>query len=216
MINKFFYKMGKLLNFLSKPEDQSLNTTQHTASYVQPIPPVRVKPSVEPTFILQRFIKDQDGTLGAVFFSDRPILNQTPICLTLELPWENNKNKESCILPGDYELSWEYSPHFKRNLFEFKNTPGRAECKFHPANVISELEGCIAPCTFFAYNTIHTDGKKYKYYAAQSTKAVAALESVLPKSGCIMSVRDPEQFNTSQNPTVQGWVNRLFSSSYRG
>lgn len=66
-------------------------------------------------------------------------------CMTIEQDWNDNKPNESCFPPGEYELVFEYSNKFGENLWEFKNVPGRSECKFHVANKVEELEGCVAP-----------------------------------------------------------------------
>ena len=39
----------------------------------------------------------------------------------------------------------EYSPKFNEMLWELKDVPGRSECKFHTANYVRQLNGCIAP-----------------------------------------------------------------------
>lgn len=66
-------------------------------------------------------------------------------CYTLELPWRKNMRGVSCVPPGKYALVKEYSPKFKEMLYELKNVPGRSECKFHTANYVNQLNGCIAP-----------------------------------------------------------------------
>lgn len=63
---------------------------------------------------------------------------------TLERPWLDNE-PGSCVPCGRYRLVLEPSPAFHRDLWELKDVLGRAECKFHPANLAKELKGCIAP-----------------------------------------------------------------------
>ena len=72
--------------------------------------------------------------------------------VSLELPWRNNAPMVSCILPGVYQATLEYSPHFNRVLFHLQNVPGRSYVEIHMANWAgdklkgwwSDLDGCIA------------------------------------------------------------------------
>ena len=66
-------------------------------------------------------------------------------CYSIELPWKNNERGISCIPQGTYPMVLEHSLRFNRKLWELKNVPNRSEVKLHPANVASQLEGCIAP-----------------------------------------------------------------------
>ncbi|MEM9001448.1 MAG: DUF5675 family protein [Bacteroidota bacterium] len=63
---------------------------------------------------------------------------------SLERGWVNNHRDVSCIPEGEYPLVLEYSPRFRRELWEVKDVPDRDECKFHSANYWYELNGCIA------------------------------------------------------------------------
>lgn len=65
-------------------------------------------------------------------------------CMSLELPWLDNKPQVSCVPEGEYQIKYEYSNKFKRFLWELKGVPNRSEIKIHPANNVYELEGCIA------------------------------------------------------------------------
>ena len=165
-----------------------------------------------PRFILQRFISDKDGTIGAIFDDKRPIDTQPAICYTLERPWLDNKpdnkktstNDSSCILAGDYFCKYTYSPRFKKNMFEIFDVEGRSGIRIHSANVIDELLGCIAPATFIPFpppkgGIKHTNGKVYKYYASGSGDALKKLESILPKKGCVLSIKDAPKVCTIEN-----------------
>ncbi|WP_394760176.1 DUF5675 family protein [Flavobacterium sp.] len=69
------------------------------------------------------------------------------ICLTIELPWKNNKTKVSCILEGKYFIKKRYSKKFQWHL-EVLDVQNRSLILFHPANnALLELNGCIAPVT---------------------------------------------------------------------
>ena len=50
----------------------------------------------------------------------------------------------SSIPTGEYKCVLEYSPRFKKDLWELKNVPNRSECKFHASNYWNQLNGCIA------------------------------------------------------------------------
>jgi hypothetical protein len=65
---------------------------------------------------------------------------------TIELPWQDNRPRASCIPPGLYQVSFvpvsasgKYS-----NVYLVDGVPGRSEIMIHPANLASELMGCIA------------------------------------------------------------------------
>ncbi len=70
---------------------------------------------------------------------------------SLERGWVNNQNMISCVPVGDYDLVLEWSPKFKKDLWELKDVPGRSECKFHAANYWMQLNGCIALCSLRKY-----------------------------------------------------------------
>ena len=65
-------------------------------------------------------------------------------CLSLELGWKGNQRNISCVPIGEYKMVLEFSPKFERFLWELKGVPNRSECKIHPANSVSQLQGCIA------------------------------------------------------------------------
>jgi hypothetical protein len=68
------------------------------------------------------------------------------VAYSLERPWMGGLNihGQSCILPGTYEVSVDWSPHFNRDMPILLNVPSRDEIRIHPANWPSQLEGCIA------------------------------------------------------------------------
>lgn len=72
-------------------------------------------------------------------------------CATIERDWQDNKPRISCIPAGSYPLKYEWSPGFNMNLYELKNVPGRSEVKIHVANYASQLNGCIAVGSSYAF-----------------------------------------------------------------
>lgn len=79
------------------------------------------------------------GTNGILKFGGQEI------CKTIELPWQNNQTRVSCIPEGTYRLRKRYSKKFKWHL-EVMNVRKRQLILFHPANdALKELNGCIAP-----------------------------------------------------------------------
>lgn len=68
-------------------------------------------------------------------------------CKAIELPWKENKPRESCIPEGRYKVSKRTSNKYKQHLHVDK-VPGRSLILIHPANdAMKELAGCIAPVT---------------------------------------------------------------------
>ncbi|WP_372744295.1 DUF5675 family protein [Lutibacter sp.] len=97
-----------------------------------------------PLIKLHRYSQDQNQSLSTTVIlddSNNPLYSS----ITLERGWRNNKQGESCIPAGVYDVVLEYSPKFKKDLWEIKNVPNRSECKFHSANYWHQLNGCIAP-----------------------------------------------------------------------
>lgn len=85
-------------------------------------------------------------------------------CVTLELPNLDNQKNVSCVLEGSFKVVREYSPKFKKMLFELKDVPNRSEIKIHRANYVRQLQGCIAPGLI--YMDIDKDGLKDVSYSS--------------------------------------------------
>jgi hypothetical protein len=63
-------------------------------------------------------------------------------CLTLELPWEDNKRSISCIPEGEYQAGVYNSPkHGEVVLLE--GVPDRTFIEIHAGNYTRQIEGCI-------------------------------------------------------------------------
>ena len=84
---------------------------------------------------LVRVYSDSWGTFGRL----------EPLGLfTCELPWLGNAAGKSCIPPGSYKLALTWSPRFRKPLYLVGGVEGRAGIRIHPANLPSQLNGCIA------------------------------------------------------------------------
>lgn len=83
-------------------------------------------------------------TLGPISSQGSLWLNGAKYCDTLERPWLNNQPQVSCIPEGAYDIVIEFSPHFSRRMPHLLNVPQRSGILIHPANWVSQLQGCIA------------------------------------------------------------------------
>lgn len=63
---------------------------------------------------------------------------------TIELPWKDNKRRESCIPEGIYIVTPRRSTKYGLH-FEVKDVRNRDSILIHVANYARELLGCIAP-----------------------------------------------------------------------
>lgn len=99
---------------------------------------------------LMRVVKAPDLTYGVLLNPDG-----YPVCLMLERPWKDNQTGISCIPEGRY-LAQRYNSPTKGEVWELQNTGPRSNIEIHPANLVSELEGCLAPGREFgSINGIH-------------------------------------------------------------
>ena len=64
-------------------------------------------------------------------------------CLTLELPWLDNKVGVSCVPAGIYEAEKYYSPKFRKTVILLKGVQGRSFIEIHTGNFTRDIEGCI-------------------------------------------------------------------------
>lgn len=98
---------------------------------------------------LTRDPSTDEGTFGSLAFDGETLH-------TIELPWRDNKPRESCIPVGVYRCEIVQSPKFGR-VYGLKDVPGRSHILIHAANYggdvskgcRSDLLGCIAPCMAF-------------------------------------------------------------------
>jgi hypothetical protein len=99
---------------------------------------------------IMRLVFDNEDTIGKLYVEDA--FN----CYTLELPYNLGRNKPDtdCIPFGNYQVGIDYSPHFGRYMPILLNVPGRSEIRIHPANMPTQLLGCIA---VGSYDPTHPD-----------------------------------------------------------
>jgi len=73
------------------------------------------------------------------------LLNGKRVCSSIELAWENNQNRISCIPEGRYELTKRYSQRFDHHLL-VNGVANRSYILIHAYNdALKESKGCIAP-----------------------------------------------------------------------
>lgn len=85
---------------------------------------------------LKRIAMNDHGTFGVL--TD----NHTPLALTLERPWLQNRADVSCIPEGNYICKRVRSPKFG-DTFEVADVPGRTHILFHSGNTMDHTKGCV-------------------------------------------------------------------------
>lgn len=100
------------------------------------------KPSAsqeEPFFDLVRMPSGSNRTIGMIY------QGEIPICLSLELPWLDNKRNVSCIPAGVYDCLWVVHPRWPNSPVALvREVKDRSGILIHPANAPKEIRGCIA------------------------------------------------------------------------
>lgn len=79
------------------------------------------------------------------------LLNEhdSPICLTLERPWQGNQHDVSCFPAGTYQAVRVDSPDQRKatpdngDRFELVAVPGRSNVQIHVGNSIVDSKGCV-------------------------------------------------------------------------
>lgn len=78
------------------------------------------------------------GTL--MLISSNQVIDSWP---TVEPLYKNNERNTSAIPLGNYKMVMEYSPKFRKRLWELKGVPNRTEIKIHLGKQYHETQGCI-------------------------------------------------------------------------
>lgn len=94
-----------------------------------------------------REINSYEGMFGSLYNSQGD-----KIAVSLELPWRGNARNMSCIPPGSYLCTYNYSPAFKRNMYLVQNVPNRSGIRIHKGSYAgatdygfkSNFLGCIS------------------------------------------------------------------------
>ena len=84
---------------------------------------------------LYRTLLEEQQTLGELQIADFK-------CYTLELEWDDNKVRKSCIPDGIYRVTKHNSPKFGKT-FWVRDVPGRSAILIHPGNYHRHTLGCI-------------------------------------------------------------------------
>lgn len=91
------------------------------------------------------------STIGYYADADNP---KYPLAMNLARPLtvggkKNNRdnpitktNESTCIPAGEYTMRLDYSPKFKRELYQILNVPKRSKILIHACNYAVELLGC--------------------------------------------------------------------------
>lgn len=85
---------------------------------------------------LNRVAQSQQGTFGVL------VIDNKPVCVTCEDPWNNNQHGVSCIPAGVYECQKFNGDKFK-NVWQIMNVPNREAILIHNGNDINDTHGCI-------------------------------------------------------------------------
>lgn len=117
---------------------------------------------------LTRLVYEKEQTLGYLFDG----LNK--LAATLELEWDDNKVRKSCIPKGIYKVVKRYSEKYKDH-FHVTNVEGRSYILIHHGNYHRDILGCIL------VGVDHTDIDGDGYRDVTSSKyTMKRLNEILP------------------------------------
>lgn len=106
-------------------------------------------------FRIMREPSDAQQTLGQATLYDG--LQKVFECKTLELDWQDNEPRQSCIPKGRYTCKPYSSPKYP-NVYQVMNVPGRSYILIHSGNYHTDILGCILVGS--AHTDINGDGYK--------------------------------------------------------
>ena len=92
--------------------------------------------------VIKRVVSTKHGTFGVL------LLNDNPICVTLEETWLDNMPTESCIPAGAYRTR-AYSGTKYKNVWQVHDVPGRSAILIHWGNTEKNTAGCILVGQYF-------------------------------------------------------------------
>jgi hypothetical protein len=93
--------------------------------------------TILPNYSMVRKPSTSDGTLGEIFNPD-----STHLCYTIELPWLDNRQDQSCIPATTYTCATHNSQEHP-NTWEIANVPQRTGVLIHNGNTEKGSLGCI-------------------------------------------------------------------------
>ena len=109
----------------------------------------------------------EHGTFGVL------LLNDLPVCVTLEESWLDNKPRESCIPCGKYNVTG-YSGTKYKKVWKVHDVPGRSDILIHWGNTERNTAGCILVGQYYS-----NFGDRHGI--ANSIRTVEMLRKELPK-----------------------------------
>jgi len=137
-----------------------------------------------PIVSLTRFATADDGTLGR-------LVAPGFACLTLELPWRENRNGISCIPAGRYLARWTRSPRLRKFTYEITGAPGRAGIRLHAGNLAGDTGlGMVSHslgCPLLGYDLGRTKGQRM---ILRSRAAVADFQQAMAGESFTLEVID--------------------------
>lgn len=86
--------------------------------------------------LVRKELNDSRGVIGSLFVDGHNL------CHTLERPWRNNVEGDSCIPSGSYVCKRVISPKFGET-FAITGVPNRTHILFHAGNTIDDSHGCV-------------------------------------------------------------------------
>ena len=93
--------------------------------------------------LISRYSFEPKQTIGDLYvLNDKDEVVKRFDCL--ELPWENNQRRISCIPEGKYDAKKHFSPRFERSIW-LQNVNNRSEILIHKGNFFDDILGCILP-----------------------------------------------------------------------
>jgi uncharacterized protein len=160
--------INRFLNFKKMKETEYTEITDdQIMKEINDIEELKIKEEMK-VVKLVRYKQNDKQTIGILSVSD------TYACDTLELSWNNNETRKSCIPAGVYEcrkrISDKYGEHF-----ELLKVPDRSMILIHAGNYNSDTKGCVLVGSGLA--DINKDGETD---VLNSKKTMAKLVSLLP------------------------------------
>lgn len=88
---------------------------------------------------LTRFVDNGEVTIGRLVLWGV----KTPPLFTIERSWRDNERSISCIPVGSYVMKLGRYHKGDYPAYEVMSVPGRTDIKFHIANTVDDVAGCI-------------------------------------------------------------------------